>query len=330
MFDTCLNYQVKTLTLFYVCLLLTPKLIDSASFAAKYSKNILEFCENNALASDHTTFISFDENDKIVNRLLHHLLSSTQTSHQIAYKNTYLPSSKQHISSNSSMQLSETVVAIGTTSNSSNWQQYLDIIAGSKIRSSIFILVGEATPTHITLINTFFNDLSRDSLFYFAYHTNQPPDYRIKWNQVTTLRGYSQSVVNNLQFDSLGKIREKYDMQGLHLVSLTLSWAPYFTLYGCNKFGTGCNSKGYLTDVMDILGKMMNFTWESHKEPNDNWGTNVVSGPPNSSGVWDGVMGEVFNGKYQFSLRYEKRLFITSTGLFVYSVKLRLHVTVGN
>ena len=118
-----------------------------------------------------------------------------------------------------------------------------------------------------------------------------------------TLDGYEESVINLLRFDSSGRIVEGYDMQGLHIISVTLSWAPYFTLYDCKKDQKTCSSKGYLTDVMNILGDKMNFTWESHEEKHNDWGTTAISGPSNSNGIWGGVVGEIFKGNYQLSIR---------------------------
>ena len=42
----------------------------------------------------------------------------------------------------------------------------------------------------------------------------------------------------------------------------------------------------------------MNFTWESHQEVNNDWGLNQYQ-----SGGWGGVVGNVFNGTYQLSIR---------------------------
>ena len=99
------------------------------------------------------------------------------------------------------------------------------------------------------------------------------------------------------------KLVEEYNMQGTHIVSIALSWAPYFKLDGCNEFQKECKSEGYLADVMNALGEKMNFTWESHGEINNTWGTTAISGPSNSSGIWGGVVGNVFNGTYQLSIR---------------------------
>ena len=123
------------------------------------------------------------------------------------------------------------------------------------------------------------------------------------WYRVMTLNGHKFSIVNRVKFDENGRLIEKYDMKGSHIISVTLSWAPYFTLLDCSDDEKDCKSEGYLTDVMNILGNMMNFTWESHSEADRNWGTTVISGPSNSSGTWGGVVGHVFNGSYQLSIR---------------------------
>ena len=137
-------------------------------------------------------------------------------------------------------------------------------------------------------------------MFYIAYHTDR---LNILWYRVITLDGYEQSVINLLKFDSSGRIVEGYDMQGLHILSVTLTWDPYFTLYDCKKDQNKCSSKGYLTEIMNLLGDRMNFTWESHEEKHNNWGTTPISGPSNSSGTWGGVVGEIFKGNYQLSIR---------------------------
>ena len=85
--------------------------------------------------------------------------------------------------------------------------------------------------------------------------------------------------------------------------SSALSWEPYLSITNCADTGQECNSKGYLADVMDILGVMMNFTWESHAQREKDWGIIPISGPPNASGIWGGVIGDVFNGTYPLSVR---------------------------
>ena len=50
------------------------------------------------------------------------------------------------------------------------------------------------------------------------------------------------------------------------------------------------------------MSKISNFTWECHGDVNDNYGTTPLSGPANDSGTWGGVVGDVFYGRYHFSM----------------------------
>ena len=65
-----------------------------------------------------------------------------------------------------------------------------------------------------------------------------------------------------------------------------------------------CTENSYLGETMNILGDMMNFTWEVHRQRQGDWGTKPKYGPSNANGIWGGVIGDVFYGKYQLSIRY--------------------------
>ena len=84
---------------------------------------------------------------------------------------------------------------------------------------------------------------------------------------------------------------------------MTGTWEPYLKLYGCNEEGKLCRSEGYLADVMDIMGKIMNFTWEAHCRKDNNWGGVPLSVSHNSSRMWGGVLGDVAYGDYPISVK---------------------------
>ena len=92
-------------------------------------------------------------------------------------------------------------------------------------------------------------------------------------------------------------------LQGMKIMSNTLPWPPFFEINNCDSNGRNCETRGFLADYMNALGQIMNFTWESHKPPDDNWGVEPLSGPFNLSGIWGGAMGSVVNGEYHISLR---------------------------
>ena len=56
-------------------------------------------------------------------------------------------------------------------------------------------------------------------------------------------------------------------------------------------------SYGLYPDIIDEMGKQLNFTWENHKEINGDWGLTPISGPFNRSGTFGGIIGEIKNAK---------------------------------
>ena len=145
--------------------------------------------------------------------------------------------------------------------------------------------------------------LSSNSMFYLAYGADTPTKQALSYKLVVTLSGYRKAIINPITVDAHGKIVKNYNLQGAHIVAMSLSWAPYFFLLNCNEQGKECESQGYLKELMDELGATMNFTWESHKDINDDWGIVSKNCIFNSSGEWGGVMGSVINGDYQLSMR---------------------------
>ena len=134
-------------------------------------------------------------------------------------------------------------------------------------------------------------------MFYWVYSENEDTN-ELPWFRVMSLNDQTNAVVNKLKFHNRTRIVEEYDMQGTHIVSISLSWIPYFSLYDCNAEGKECKSDGYLRAMMDALGSLMNFTWDCHQEINQDWGLTQYS-----SGEWGGVTGHVYNGSYPLSIR---------------------------
>ena len=132
------------------------------------------------------------------------------------------------------------------------------------------------------------------------------------------------AAVSDLKFNQFGHVLENYNLKGMKILSNTLPWPPFFTIQNCDSEGKNCQTDGFLADYMDALGQILNFTWESHKPPDDNWGVQPLSGPFTLSGLWGGAMGSVVNGEYHISLsqwvwlegRYGLMDFISTTSSF--------------
>ena len=190
-----------------------------------------------------------------------------------------------------------TTLFLMSTFNESHLDIYLNEIANRKLSSTALVMVNQLSECQQEIIKDKFDKLGMNSMFYWiqAVARNQN---ELVWNRVVTINGLEKAIINTIMFGQHKLIKEEYNLKGSHLVSISLSWNPYFMLYECNVNGTGCKSVGYLKNMMDSLGELLNFTWECHQEGNNNWG--LVQ---NGIGGWDGVVGHVFNSTYQLSIR---------------------------
>ena len=62
-------------------------------------------------------------------------------------------------------------------------------------------------------------------------------------------------------------ILEDYNLKGLKLTTISLTWVPFLTLKECDENGTNCKIiYGYIKDYMDALSKDLNFTYDAYLE----------------------------------------------------------------
>ena len=271
------------------------------------SGSIIQFIEANFGASfDRLSVISFEYNNKTIKNALSDLLT-TSRAERSKHGNKGLYSLAKLVDPGIDMdnlieKVGNKFVAIASSSNTVNWPKYLQLMSKSKTNSAILAFTGTLHKDNIGQLKRLLDQFSISSMFYVVYMANESlPTF--SWFRVITLNSSNQSAVNPLKMDLKGKVIEGYNLQGMHIKSSALSWEPYLSITNCTDTGQNCNSKGYLADVMDILGVMMNFTWESHAQKEKDWGIEPISGPPNASGIWGGVIGEVFNGTYPLSVR---------------------------
>ena len=88
----------------------------------------------------------------------------------------------------------------------------------------------------------------------------------------------------------------------MKLYGKSISWKPQIEIDNCDPNGKNCQTnKGLYPDIIDEIAKLLNFTWENHKEVTDDWGLTPVSGPFNRSGTFRGVVGSIKNADYMFN-----------------------------
>ena len=104
---------------------------------------------------------------------------------------------------------------------------------------------------------------------------------------------------NRWALSKLGHVREDFDLQGEALSCVTLSFAPFFKIENCQEGRKNCTTRGIITDIMDEVSKMYNFTWFCDKPPSGNWGHYVSSKIENKT---IGVTGLIATNQYEMAL----------------------------
>ena len=199
----------------------------------------------------------------------------------------------------------DSLLIIASSHNSPHWDLYLDLLTKTEVMSATLILPQPLTSDEKKMILLKLEMLAKNTFFYWIFIEGEDSG-EIVWNRVITLSNVKQVVTNKLNFNDFGHIVEDYDMQGMHIMSTTVSWPPYIFLNEeCKvqkKYNSECKPYGFLVDALNAMGKISNYTWECHGDPVDNYGTTPLSGPANASGTWGGVVGDVVSGKYHFSM----------------------------
>ena len=176
-------------------------------------------------------------------------------------------------------------------------------ISQVKIQSSI-VVISEFNENiqnvEEEIIEPTLNDLKL-SLFFYLVNIDKKP----VWKEIITLQNEPKVVINNLTLGNNLIIKEHYNLQGLNIQNLVLSWSPYSTIDGCNVEGRECKTEvGIVPDFVHSLSERFNFTWTSKKETTGKWGVLPQDGTPFDleEGKWGGVMGGVINGDFHTSL----------------------------
>ena len=163
--------------------------------------------------------ISFERHRKSVSRMAYYYLSDkSESEKRLMFSIQMLNISD--VDHNSSMKrditkrLDSHVMVITTFDNSENWATYLQLMAETKVKSSIITFVGRFNQTQWESFISIADDMAKNSLFYVAFQkTNNASDEMI-WYRIMTIHGNNKSIVNQMEFDSNGRLIEEYDMKG--------------------------------------------------------------------------------------------------------------------
>ena len=265
---------------------------------------ILNFLSNNG--NRHLLLVTLDD-DKRINSFQNRLLEVTKKKDIFSRKIKAVDSNSGPVPSIMEKLdfFKDSLLILASSEDTKNWNLYFELLGLVETMSATMIL---CEPIEKEQKNVFLSKLevSSKSRFFYWLYENANERNKISYNRVITILNVEQIVVNSLSFNNYGHIIEDYDLQGMHVLSTTVSWPPYiFLSEGCKNpknYNDECKAYGHLVDALNVMGRMSNFTWECHGDPNDDYGTTPLSGPANASGTWGGVVGDVFYGKYQFSM----------------------------
>lgn len=206
----------------------------------------------------------------------------------LAKKNIYSRMTDQHFVQWKYGQ--DILVFVAADKSGDQMESILHLISENKIGRSIVIL----DEADMSKLERKLENINQTTDFYVLKTPN------LVWFKVITLKNVGKTIINGPIIGG----KDIYNLQGLNIQGLTLSWPPYFSIEDCDSNGKHCmNQNGFLADVWDIFGSLFNFTWSSDKEPNGDWGMSPKNGGPyNLSSQWGGVMGSLVMEKVNMAL----------------------------
>lgn len=183
------------------------------------------------------------------------------------------------------------------------WSKTLDLIAKIKIRNALLVVPILDEPRK-RYFQQSMAKLMKNTYFYLVcLKESDGNGPKAVFKYVISLNFQSQYVEDEVTFHPNSHlVWESFNLQGLSIRSVALSWSPYLNLKDCDDEGENCKSSGFLIDYANLIGRLFNFTVVSTQDKDGNWGVVPISGPFNASGTWGGVMGDVINGKFDLSL----------------------------
>ena len=181
------------------------------------------------------------------------------------------------------------------------FKPYLELIPLAKVKRAMLVLTTPFDkPKHEPMLQKVMDMIGENALLFVAIQDSVT--LQAEFMQAISIRKTANAVLNYLKLNKMGMAIEHYDLKELKIYSLTLPWAPFFTIENCDEEGKNCDYYGFYADFCEAMGRITNYTWTSYADPDGNWGVRPISGPFNRSGTWGGAMGSVVTGDFQMSL----------------------------
>ena len=176
----------------------------------------------------------------------------------------------------------------------------LPFLINGKHQMSILYFIGQIDDIDLYKVGftSKLKDIEEGFYFYFVLES----DGRLFWYYVLSIQRMFSPIIGQVIINNDSVIKEKYDLRGMTIKSITVPYPPLFTI-DCDGTSKNCKTGGFTSDITSFLATKLNFTLEYHREPNDNAGVIAVSGPNNVSGTFEGVFGALVKAdQYQISI----------------------------
>lgn len=160
-----------------------------------------------------------------------------------------------------------------------------------------------------TFINYFSNQtilVGHYTLFYISSNT---------WRLALTLSS-GNGHVSHQDLDQ-NPFPNEVNLQGAHIKTIGMTWKPWMTVSRCNREGhINCETAGASSQVMGLLGHLLNFTWSLDRDPDGDWGTVPKTLTwMDKNATFSGVLGGAVSKRYEvlmpiWARRYERSFWI--------------------
>ena len=145
------------------------------------------------------------------------------------------------------------------------FQKYLKQLGAHRIKKSILVFADELSASQeIELKDSLDGLVTYDAWLTMIY---KKQDSMTAYKNVLSLNNSTKTLMQDLKFNVRNQIVDTYNLEEMMIYSNTLSWMPYFSITNCDEMGKNCDIKGFLSDYMDAMCRIINCTWTSHAPP---------------------------------------------------------------
>jgi hypothetical protein len=181
--------------------------------------------------------------------------------------------------------------------NETEFENTFTTIELARRRSVIWSFTDDLTKSDEETFINLLALLSKNAYFHWIYQKQN----EVYVKQIVTLSNSTQVIINRINKND-GKFHEAHNLQGLHVICISMPFSPFLEIDGCNEHGHNCLTTGLTAEFQNAICKLLNCTWECQIPTEHGWGVRPISGPFNKSGLWGGAMGGIVNGQYRLGI----------------------------